>query len=72
VLPVIGRLICGKEGAYNYLPASVADFPPPQKMLEMMQSAGFADCAWQPYTFGIAGLFTAVRPHPEPLTDNTR
>jgi demethylmenaquinone methyltransferase/2-methoxy-6-polyprenyl-1,4-benzoquinol methylase len=61
VLPAIGRLICGKEGPYNYLPASVGSFPPPGAMLRMMQSVGYTDCAWQPYTFGIAGLYTAAR-----------
>jgi demethylmenaquinone methyltransferase/2-methoxy-6-polyprenyl-1,4-benzoquinol methylase len=62
VLPAIGRLVCGKDGPYNYLPASVGSFPPPPAMLSMMQSVGFADCAWQPYTFGIAGLYTATKP----------
>ncbi len=61
VLPAIGRLICGKDGPYNYLPTSVGNFPPPPQMLEMMQSAGFQECSWQPYTFGIAGLYTAER-----------
>jgi len=60
-LPAIGRIICGRDGPYNYLPTSVGVFPPPGEMLEMMRSAGFAQCAWQPYTFGIAGLYTAVR-----------
>ena len=27
MLPAIGRLICGKDGPYNYLPTSVGDFP---------------------------------------------
>ncbi len=62
VLPAIGRMICGKDGPYNYLPASVGSFPPPDAMLGMMRAAGYSDCAWQPYTFGIAGLYTAVRP----------
>jgi demethylmenaquinone methyltransferase/2-methoxy-6-polyprenyl-1,4-benzoquinol methylase len=62
VLPAIGRMICGKDGAYNYLPSSVGNFPPPDAMLEMMRRAGFEECAWQPYTFGIAGLYTAMRP----------
>jgi demethylmenaquinone methyltransferase/2-methoxy-6-polyprenyl-1,4-benzoquinol methylase len=61
VLPAIGRIICGKDGPYNYLPSSVGDFPPPGAMVEMMERAGFARCAWQPYTFGIAGLYTAER-----------
>ena len=62
VLPPIGRMICGKDGPYNYLPASVGSFPRPDAMLAMMRAAGYTDCAWQPYTFGIAGLYTAVRP----------
>jgi hypothetical protein len=27
-----------------------------------MRTTGYAHCAWQPYTFGIAGLYTATRP----------
>jgi hypothetical protein len=27
-----------------------------------MRAAGYADSAWLPYTFGIAGLYTATRP----------
>jgi demethylmenaquinone methyltransferase / 2-methoxy-6-polyprenyl-1,4-benzoquinol methylase len=70
VLPAIGRLICGPatngtDGPYNYLPASVARFPPPAEMLDLMRGCGFASCAWQPYTFGIAGLYTGVR-SPQP------
>jgi demethylmenaquinone methyltransferase / 2-methoxy-6-polyprenyl-1,4-benzoquinol methylase len=61
ILPVIGRLIGGKDSAYNYLPASVSKFPPPEEMLAMMREAGFAEVQWTPYTFGIAGLFTGVR-----------
>jgi len=26
-----------------------------------MWAAGYEECAWQPYTFGIAGLYTARR-----------
>jgi demethylmenaquinone methyltransferase/2-methoxy-6-polyprenyl-1,4-benzoquinol methylase len=62
VLPAIGRIICGKDGPYNYLPSSVGSFPAPPAMRALMQSAGFADCAWEPYTFGIAGLYTATKP----------
>jgi demethylmenaquinone methyltransferase/2-methoxy-6-polyprenyl-1,4-benzoquinol methylase len=61
VLPAIGRLICGRNGPYNYLPTSVGNFPPPAQMLALMQSTGFSESAWQPYTFGIAGLYTATR-----------
>jgi demethylmenaquinone methyltransferase / 2-methoxy-6-polyprenyl-1,4-benzoquinol methylase len=61
VLPAIGRMIGGSAGAYSYLPASVGSFPPPEEMLSLMRSTGFDECSWQPYTFGIAGLYTALR-----------
>ena len=61
ILPVIGRLICGKNGPYSYLPSSVGAFPPPSGLMEMMRGVGYSECTWQPHTFGIAGLYTAVR-----------
>jgi len=61
ILPMIGRMICGKDGPYSYLPASVDAFPTPPELLATMQRVGYSDCKWQPYTFGIAGLYTAVR-----------
>ncbi len=67
VLPAIGRAICGpvsasKDGPYSYLPKSVGNFPPPPAMLRLMQATGYEQCAWQPYTFGIAGLYTGTHP----------
>jgi demethylmenaquinone methyltransferase/2-methoxy-6-polyprenyl-1,4-benzoquinol methylase len=66
VLPAIGRALCGpagenSSGPYNYLPTSVGNFPPPPEMLALMRATGYEECAWQPYTFGIAGLYTAQR-----------
>ena len=57
VLPRIGTLISGVKGPYEYLPASVQKFPAPQQMLSRMESAGFSEVSWTPYTFGIAGLY---------------
>ena len=61
ILPAVGRLICGKDYPYKYLPESVGAFPSPPELLSMMKSAGYSDCSWRPYTFGIAGLYTATR-----------
>jgi len=57
VLPRVGTAISGVRGPYAYLPASVERFPPPEEMLQRMRNAGFAEAAWTPYTFGIAGLY---------------
>lgn len=62
VLPAIGRIICGTDGPYSYLPNSVGSFPPPAEMVGLMGTAGFDNPTWTPYTFGIAGLYTAMRP----------
>jgi demethylmenaquinone methyltransferase / 2-methoxy-6-polyprenyl-1,4-benzoquinol methylase len=57
VLPRVGSLISGVRGPYAYLPASVERFPSPAEMLGRMKRAGFTEVSWEPYTFGIAGLF---------------
>lgn len=62
VLPRIGRLLSGSGGAYAYLPSSVARFPAPLEMLQTLERVGFAHARWTPYTFGIAGLYTARKP----------
>jgi len=61
VLPKIGTLISGVQGAYSYLPASVARFPAPPQMMARMQAAGFREASWTPYTFGTAALYRATR-----------
>jgi demethylmenaquinone methyltransferase/2-methoxy-6-polyprenyl-1,4-benzoquinol methylase len=62
ILPRVGGIISGDASAYRYLPASVERFPRPQRMLEMIRSAGFRDASWTGYTFGTAGLYRATKP----------
>ena len=61
VLPRVGTMISGVRGPYAYLPASVARFPEPEEMLARMRRAGFEGAEYTAYTFGIAGLYRAVR-----------
>ena len=61
VLPRIGKTLSGSSAPYAYLPHSVQRFPKPEKMLAMMHSCGFIQATWTPYTFGIAGLYRAVK-----------
>jgi demethylmenaquinone methyltransferase/2-methoxy-6-polyprenyl-1,4-benzoquinol methylase len=61
VLPRLGTIISGVRGPYAYLPASVGRFPEPEEMLERMRRAGFERAQYSPYTFGIAGLYRAVK-----------
>jgi demethylmenaquinone methyltransferase/2-methoxy-6-polyprenyl-1,4-benzoquinol methylase len=62
ILPRIGSLLSGNSAAYAYLPASVHRFPPPEEMLALMESSGFSEVSWKPYSFGIAGLYRGMKP----------
>ena len=57
ILPWIGGLISGNKEAYNYLPASVLNFPKPDVFLQMLKQAGFSDTRQIAYTFGLCRLF---------------
>jgi demethylmenaquinone methyltransferase/2-methoxy-6-polyprenyl-1,4-benzoquinol methylase len=61
VLPTVGAWISRDRAAYDYLPHSVARFPQPPKMKQLILEAGFADPTWTSYTFGTAGLYRATR-----------
>lgn len=60
VLPRIGGMLSGSQASYEYLPASVERFPAPKQFCGMMEAAGFTTTRWQPYLFGIAGLWSAT------------
>jgi demethylmenaquinone methyltransferase/2-methoxy-6-polyprenyl-1,4-benzoquinol methylase len=62
VLPAVGSLVSGVSGPYRYLPCSVRQFPAPPELLQTMQSVGFEQVSWTPYSFGIAGLYRGVKP----------
>lgn len=57
ILPRIGALISKDRGAYEYLPASVEEFPSPSKFLEMMEDAGFKNCYAVSQSLGIAQIY---------------
>lgn len=61
VLPRIGGMISGNQGAYRYLPESVAHFPGPTQVADHLRSAGFRDVSWSSLTFGIAAIHAGIR-----------
>jgi len=61
VLPRIGRWVSGSEGAYTYLPRSVQAFPPPERLRELVRSAGFNRVEFHYFTGGIAVLHVASK-----------
>ncbi|MFQ5962277.1 MAG: bifunctional demethylmenaquinone methyltransferase/2-methoxy-6-polyprenyl-1,4-benzoquinol methylase UbiE [Candidatus Methylomirabilales bacterium] len=56
LLPWIGGLLSGNRSAYEYLPASVDDFPSPEGLRDLMEKAGFSDVSYFPLTFGIVTI----------------
>ena len=62
VLPKVGqRLARNDSSAYEYLPASVSEFPSGRALLQLMQQAGYVDVAEYPMTFGVATLYVGQK-----------
>lgn len=61
VLPVLGRLISPSSGAYNYLPASVSQFPDADGLRRRFEKCGFLVRSQRPLTGGIATLHCVER-----------
>ena len=57
ILPRVGRAVSKNDGAYRYLPDSVAAFPDGEAFLDRMRQAGYHDLTCQALTFGIASLY---------------
>ncbi|WP_437185444.1 bifunctional demethylmenaquinone methyltransferase/2-methoxy-6-polyprenyl-1,4-benzoquinol methylase UbiE [Planctomicrobium sp. SH668] len=63
VLPRIGQLFArNQEDAYNYLPASVSEFPCGKDLVSIMNSCGLQNTTYTALTFGIAGLYVGTKP----------
>lgn len=59
VLPLVGRLISGRPGAYAYLPATVSVFPGPEGVSRRLEQAGLAPVAARRLTAGAVMLYVA-------------
>jgi demethylmenaquinone methyltransferase / 2-methoxy-6-polyprenyl-1,4-benzoquinol methylase len=62
LLPVVGAVVSGHAQAYSYLPESVARFPSPSELAELMERCGFGDVAFESWTAGIVTLHTGCAP----------
>ena len=61
ILPRICGLVSRDKRAYEYLPASVGEFPAPAEFLGMMEKAGFRNCRARSQSFGIAQIYIGER-----------
>jgi len=56
ILPRVGGAISGSGEAYSYLPASVAKFPSPPELAQLMVTCGFGDTGFESWNFGSVVL----------------
>lgn len=61
ILPRIGGLVSRDKRAYEYLPASVGEFPAPEEFMAMIARAGFRNCRARSQSFGIAQIYIGER-----------
>jgi len=61
IVPFLGRLV-GYGDAYRYLVTSVAGYPAPERIAEIMREAGLVEVAWVPLSLGMVTLHTGRRP----------
>jgi demethylmenaquinone methyltransferase/2-methoxy-6-polyprenyl-1,4-benzoquinol methylase len=62
LLPRIGQALArNRQGAYNYLPASVGRFPQAEALAGRMEAAGLGGVAYHRFTLGIATLYVGEK-----------
>ena len=61
ISPRIAALLGGDAAAYRYLPRSVASFPGPERLADLLRTAGFSDIRFERLSFGIAAIHVAER-----------
>jgi len=60
ILPLLGGLITGNREAYSYLPQSVAEFPRPEELREIMEGKGL-ETHYYPLTLGTVVVHVGVK-----------
>jgi len=60
IIPIVGKLISGNKGAYNYLSDSIEDFLKPDELGIQFEKAGLKDIKAFSMTFGITYLHEGI------------
>jgi len=61
VLPVLGELVAGDRGSYQYLVESIRRHPDQHALAAMMESAKFANVSWNNLSGGIVAVHRGWR-----------
>ena len=59
-LPLIGRVVSERKEAYRYLAESIAGFPNPETLSEILAAEGFRNINYRRLTGGIVAIHTAT------------
>ena len=63
ILPRIGQWFARNNSeAYEYLPATVAQFPDGEALAERMRGVGLKNVKYWPLTLGVATLYVGIKP----------
>jgi demethylmenaquinone methyltransferase / 2-methoxy-6-polyprenyl-1,4-benzoquinol methylase len=66
ILPFASAIITREKEAYQYLGASIENFPSGRAMCDLIEANGFQNAAAEPLTGGIVAIYTAESaPRPE-------
>jgi demethylmenaquinone methyltransferase/2-methoxy-6-polyprenyl-1,4-benzoquinol methylase len=62
LVPALGRVVAGEGSAYEYLPASVQDFPDADRLAGLMTAAGLERVRYRRFGFGAVALHVGEKP----------
>lgn len=67
VLPRVGQMLARNDkSAYEYLPASVGQFPSGQALADRLTNADLIDVTFTPLTLGVATIYRGTKPAAAP------
>jgi demethylmenaquinone methyltransferase/2-methoxy-6-polyprenyl-1,4-benzoquinol methylase len=61
VIPLLGRIIAGDSDAYSYLPNSMGKFPPPPRLVEIMEAAGLRKVRYRLLMMGSVAVHVGIK-----------
>ncbi|GIX42497.1 MAG: demethylmenaquinone methyltransferase [Leptospiraceae bacterium] len=62
IIPLIGYILQGKKHKmYDYLPASALEFPPPETIINELESVGFKNIHYKRLFFGASIIYIAYK-----------
>jgi demethylmenaquinone methyltransferase / 2-methoxy-6-polyprenyl-1,4-benzoquinol methylase len=65
ILPFASAIITREKEAYQYLGASIENFPSGRAMCDLIEASGFQNATAEPLTGGIVTIYTAENTRPE-------